>query len=70
LAAVGEAAWYFRVLEDRDGWICRRGRLELDRHPDLEAALDHIRAVAAANNPSRVFVHHLSGRVAIDTALG
>ena len=56
--------WFFRAVQADDGqWSCRRGLQEFDRHPDLAAALDHIRDMAAGLPAVQFFVHHLDGRV-------
>lgn len=54
----------FRVIELDDGrWACRRGLQELDIHAHVDAAVDHIIAIAAQHSPSQVIAHHLDGRV-------
>ena len=63
--------WFFRVIESPDGrWACRRGRAEVDRHPEVDEALRHIRQIAAEHRPSQVWVHHLDGRVVLAADLG
>lgn len=55
---------FFRIIESADSWwVCRRGRAEVDRHADIDEALEHITQIAGEQRPSRVLVHHLDGRV-------
>lgn len=55
---------YFRVIEqDTGSWACRRGRDDIDDHPTLQEAVDHMAALAAQHRPSEVLVHHRDGRV-------
>jgi hypothetical protein len=62
--AVDPGRFFFRLIEHDDGsWTCRRGRQDLDRHPGQDEALAHLTEVAATHRPSRVYVHHLDGRV-------
>jgi hypothetical protein len=64
------ARLYFRVIERSDGlWACRTGRQELDAHPNLGAAIEHMIGVAGEHRPSKVFIHHLDGRVVSETTL-
>jgi hypothetical protein len=57
-------SWFLRVVEHPAGhWTCRRGLEDFDQHPDLDAALQHIRDLAAELVAARVFVHYADGRV-------
>jgi hypothetical protein len=58
-------AWFYRVVEldDGSGWACRFGRREYDVHPDLAAAVEHMRRIAADDQASVVFVHRVDGTV-------
>lgn len=58
--------FFFRVIEDDDGWCCRRGRDQLDEHDTLSSALTHIRELAKGDRPSLVVVHHANGWVVPD----
>ena len=53
--------FFLRAVEEAPGrWICKRGRLVLDVHPDLESALAHLHAVAdELEGECAIFVHHL-----------
>ena len=52
--------WFFRILELEDGrWACRRGRFTTDEHDTFAESLIHTKTLAAAEPPSRVFVHPL-----------
>jgi hypothetical protein len=56
--------WFFRLVEDADGWwVCRSGRYELDRHASESDAFAHICELAADDPPSEVFVHPADGQV-------
>jgi Uncharacterized protein conserved in bacteria (DUF2188) len=56
--------YFFRIVEQEDGsWSCRRGREDLDRHPELDDAIEHTTAIAREIPPSEVFVHRLDGQV-------
>jgi hypothetical protein len=51
-------AWYFHIVELDDGrWACRFGNHEYDTHGDLDAALEHTRAIASARRPAEIFIH-------------
>jgi hypothetical protein len=57
-------AYFFRVVEQDDGWwSCRRGREDFDCFDQLEDAVEHTADFAREQAPSEVFVHHLDGRV-------
>ena len=57
-------AWFLRVVEQPVGtWTCRFGREVFDKHPEFEAALEHIRELAVAHAPAEVFVHFADGTV-------
>lgn len=61
---VGWMAWFFRVIEGDDGsWGCRRGGTDYDSHAALGAAIEHIKIIAADEQPAELFVHHLDGTV-------
>jgi hypothetical protein len=54
-------AWFLHVVEVLDGrWVRRRSN-DIDHHPTLEAALEHIGELARGDPPAESFVHHLSG---------
>ena len=53
-------AWWYRVVEHEDGtWSCRLGLKVYDTHDELADAIEHCKAIAAADRPSAVFVHPL-----------
>lgn len=56
---------FFRVVELADGrWACRQGMTEIDTHGEYEAAITHIRRVAADTAGSvEIFVHQADGTV-------
>lgn len=57
-------AWFFRVIELPDGrWACRRGSTEIDGHPMLQDAVEHISTLANGEGNAELFLHHLDGRV-------
>lgn len=57
-------AWFFRVIELPDGgWACRRGSTEIDGHPVLQDAVEHISTLASREVNAELFLHHLDGRV-------
>jgi hypothetical protein len=59
--AVGR--YFFRAIERDDGtWACRRGRLELDKHGQLEEALAHLTSLADNARPTEIYVHHRDRR--------
>jgi hypothetical protein len=52
--------WWYRVIELDDGhWVCRFGLVTFDGHDALADAVEHCSTLAASNQPSEVFVHHL-----------
>jgi hypothetical protein len=55
--------WFWRAVEHEAEWICRHGLAELDRHPTLREAIEHLSEIAQAHAPSQVFAHHLNGQV-------
>ena len=55
--------YFFRVIESDDGWLCRRGRYDIDSHETRQAAIAHMSAVAERNRPSEVIVHDGDGNV-------
>jgi hypothetical protein len=57
------ARWFWRAIEHEAGWICHRGPVELDRHPSLAEAVEHLRAIAIEHGRGQVFAHYLDGRV-------
>ena len=54
--------WFLRAIELADGWACRHGSHEFDRHPELQSALDHLREIALGLGPSVLYVHRMNGR--------
>ncbi|HTW21467.1 MAG TPA: DUF2188 domain-containing protein [Mycobacteriales bacterium] len=55
-------AWFFRALEQPDGqWVCRRGRADIDAHPTLEHAIEHLRELASDAQPAQLVIHRLDG---------
>jgi hypothetical protein len=59
-----DGRWYFRLIEDPEGWwVCRTGRHELDRHSSESEAFAHICELASDVPPSQVFVHRADGQV-------
>ena len=57
-------AWFFRAIEEPSGgWTCRRGRSDFDTHDSLEAAIAHLRVLAACAQPSELIVHWVDGTV-------
>lgn len=55
LRTMDSMAWFLRAIEQPDGrWACRWGRTEYDAHPDLPAAVQHLRALAASGHPGEV----------------
>jgi undecaprenyl pyrophosphate synthase len=57
-------AWFFRVIELPDGrWACRRGSTEIDGHPMLEDAVEHMTTMASYEGNAELFLHRLDGRV-------
>jgi hypothetical protein len=55
--------WFFRVIEEPDGWTCRRGSVAYDTHAVLEQAIDHIRNLALDQEPAQLVLHRLDGTV-------
>jgi len=55
--------WFFRAIEDVEGWTCRHGVKAYDTHPTLEVALDHLAEIASASRPAQIVVHYLDGAV-------
>jgi hypothetical protein len=55
--------WTYRLIQDGEGWACRLGRTEYDRHSTLPAALIHIAALAAAVGCDDIRLHHKNGTV-------
>jgi hypothetical protein len=56
--------WFFRVIELADGrWVCRRGSTEIDGHPLLRDAVEHIATLASRELHAELFLHRLDGRV-------
>ena len=58
-------ALYFHIIElDDRRWACRHGLDHYDQHPTLEQARLHIRALASAQSPASIYLHHRDGSVA------
>jgi len=57
-------AWFLRAIELPGGqWACSRGGVQIDVHPRLQHAVDHLQAVGAGLGPFEIFVHRLDGLV-------
>ncbi|KRF03486.1 hypothetical protein ASG88_22025 [Nocardioides sp. Soil777] len=57
-------AWFLRAIELADGrWACRRGGHEYDAHESLEHSLGHLSLIAGELGSTKLFAHHLDGRV-------
>ncbi|GAB7006671.1 hypothetical protein JCM18899A_41440 [Nocardioides sp. AN3] len=56
--------WFLRTIELPDGhWQCRHGLLEIDTHPTLAAAAEHLAAMAASLRSAECFAHYQDGRI-------
>lgn len=53
--------YYFRVVPDGDGWVCKRGSRVIERFETVIEALDLAQAQAAAHAPSEVVYHDSDG---------
>lgn len=70
-ARPGSASWninsvplFFRAIESEDGgWRCHRGRESIDRHANMDEALDHLRELAHVVAPAWLYAHFIDGRV-------
>jgi hypothetical protein len=58
-----KARRFWRAIEHEAEWACRHGLAEVDRHPTLREAIEHLSAIAEAQAPSQIFAHYLNGRV-------
>ena len=57
-------AFIYRVVQDdHDGWTCRFGLTEFDRHTSLTAALSHIKRLSAKDDCDDICLHHKNGNV-------
>ena len=55
-------AWIYRIVEDHNGeWMCRFGLTEFDRHDTMDAALTHIKDLAAMADCDDIRLHHSDG---------
>lgn len=55
--------WFLRAIEVADGWSCRHGLREFDRHAELQPALDHLRELALVMESAELVVHRLDGTI-------